>query len=135
VPADPSRPLRYLSLAEVLDLHGRVVAQSGGAAGLRDLPALESAVAQPRAALGGEDFHPDLPAKAAALGHAVIANHPFLDGNRRAGHAAMAVFLVLNGLELVAGVEEAERVILDVAAGQFSRQALAEWLRAHLRPF
>jgi death-on-curing protein len=134
VPAEPARPLRYLSLAEVLDLRGQVVALTGGARGLRDLRALESAVAEPRAALGGEDPYPDLAAKAAALGHAVIANRPFLDGNNRVGHAAMEVFLLLNGSELAAEVGEAERVILDVAAGRRSREWLADWIRAHLRP-
>jgi death-on-curing protein len=134
VPTEPSRPLRYLSLAEVLDIHGRVVAQAGGTQGVRDLGALESAVAQPRASFGGEDLYRDVAAKAAALGHALIANHPFLDGNKRAGHAAMEVFLVLNGFELAPDVDEAERVILDVAAGRFSRERLAEWVRAHLRP-
>ena len=134
MPAEPPRPLRYLSFAEVLDLHGRVVVQAGGAAGVRDLGSLESAVARPRATFGGDDLYPDLAAKAAALGHALMANHPFRDGNKRVGHAAMEVFLVLTGFELAAEVDEAERVILDVASGRRSGEALADWVRAHLRP-
>jgi death-on-curing protein len=59
--------MRYLSIAEVLDLHERLIADSGGAAGIRDLGALESAVSQPHAAFGGRDLYPDLVAKAAAL--------------------------------------------------------------------
>lgn len=74
---------RYLSLAEVVDLHQRVVVQGGGASGLRDLSVLESAVAQPRAAYDGQALYPDLCAKAAALGHALVANHPFVGGNTR----------------------------------------------------
>lgn len=126
--------LRYLSLAEILDLHGRVIAQSGGMHGLRDLGLLESAAAQPRATFGGKELYPDLAAKAAALGHALISNHPFVDGNKRVGHAAMEVFLLLNGAELVADVDDAERVILDVAGGNRSRDQLAEWIRKRLRP-
>lgn len=126
--------LRYLSLAEILDLHGRVIAQSGGMHGLRDLGLLESAAAQPRATFGGTELYPDLAAKAAALGHALISNHPFVDGNKRVGHAAMEVFLLLNGAELVADVDDAERVILDVAGGNRSRDQLAEWIRKRLRP-
>ena len=56
--------MRYLSLAEVLDLHGRVISQTGGASGLRDLGALESAVAQPRMTFGGDDLYPSLDEKA-----------------------------------------------------------------------
>ena len=102
--------MRYLTLGEVLELHGRVVAESGGATAIRDLGALESAVAQSRTTFGGEDLYPDLAAKAAALGFSLIQNHPFVDGNKRTGHAALETFLVLNGAELDAPVAEAERV-------------------------
>ena len=78
--------MRYLTLGEVLELHRRVVAQSGGATALRDLGALESAVAQPRMTFGAEDLYPDVPTRAAALGLSLIRNHPFVDGNKRIGH-------------------------------------------------
>jgi death-on-curing protein len=80
----------------------------------------------------GRDLHPTLADKAAALGFSIIANHPFLDGNKRAGHAAMETFLVLNGSEISASVEESERVILDVAAGRLDRQGLATWLQSRI---
>ena len=84
--------MRYLSLQEVISLHSLLIAQSGGSSGLRDRGALESAVAQPEASFGGEQLYPDLASKAAALGHSLIQNHPFVDGNKRVGHAAMEVF-------------------------------------------
>ena len=96
--------MRYFTLNEVLVLHGQVMAQSGGAAGVLNLPALESALAQPRMTFGGDDLYPTLVEKAAALGFSVIKNHPFIDGNKRTGHAAMEVFLVLNGFEIQASV-------------------------------
>jgi len=80
--------VRYLSLGEVLELHRRIIEATGGSPGLRDLAALESVVAQPRMTFGGADLHPDLASKAAALGFALIKNHPFVDGNKRVGHAA-----------------------------------------------
>jgi death-on-curing protein len=58
--------------------------------------------------------------KASALGFALIKNHPFLDGNKRIGHAAMEVFLVLNGFEISAPVEEQEQIILQVASSAIS---------------
>lgn len=75
--------MRYLSLQEVISLHCLLIAQSGGSSGLRDRGALESAVAQPEAGFGGEELYPDLASKAAALGHSLIQNHPFVDGNKR----------------------------------------------------
>jgi death-on-curing protein len=96
--------VRYLTLNEVLALHGQVMAQSAGAVGILNLPLLESALAQPRMTFGGDDLYPTLVEKAAALGYSLIKNHPFVDGNKRTGHAAMEVFLVLNGLEIQAAV-------------------------------
>ena len=124
--------MRYLTLSEVLEVHRQVMAQSGGAEGLMHLPALESALAQPQMTFGGADLYPTLVDKAAALGYALIKNHPFLDGNKRTGHAAMEVFLVLNGYEIRAAVDEQEHVILQVAASEIDREEFTAWLRTHI---
>jgi death on curing protein len=125
--------VRYLSLAEVLELHRRITASSGGAASLRDLGALESAVAQPRGSFAGEDLYPDLAAKATALAFSLINNHPFVDGNKRVGHAALETLLILNGHELDATVDASEQIILAVAASRATREDLLAWVRAHLK--
>ena len=125
--------MRYLTLAEVAILHERLLAETGGAGGVRDLGALESAVAQPRMTFDGQDLYPDLVAKATALAFSLIQNHPFIDGNKRIGHAAAATFLLLNGLALDAPVDDAERTILGVASGGVSRQAFDSWLRQRTR--
>ena len=70
--------------------------------------------------------------KAAALGFSLIRNHPFVDGNKRTGHAAMEVFLVLNGYEIDASVDEQEQTILQLAAGELAREVFSEWLRTHV---
>lgn len=126
--------MRYLSLAEVLALHARVVAATGGAVGLRDLGALESAVAQPRATFGGVDLYPTLAEKAAALCFSLVGNHPFVDGNKRIGHAALETMLVLNGYELMADVDDAERLMLALAAGTLAREPFVHWVQAHVVP-
>lgn len=126
--------MRYLALSEVVELHRRLLEATGGAAGIRDLGALESALAQPKMALAGGDLYPTLAEKAAALCFSLVGNHPFVDGNKRVGHAAMETFLVLNGAELDAGLDEQERVMLDLAAGRIDRDQLADWLRLHLKP-
>jgi death-on-curing protein len=124
--------IRHLTLGEVFELYRRVMDQAGGGAGLRDLGALEAALAQPRMTFGGEDLYPTLVDKAAALGFSLILNHPFLDGNKRIGHAVMEVFLILNGYEISATVDEQEQVILALAAGRMSRELFAAWLNAHV---
>jgi len=124
--------MRYLSLQEVISLHSLLIAQSGGSSGLRDHGALESAVAQPEASFGGQDLYPDLASKASALGHSLIQNHAFVDGNKRIGHAAMEVFLLLNGHEIDASVDEQEKVIIDIASGKVSRIELSEWISTHI---
>ena len=126
--------MRYLSSGEVLALHQRILEQTGGAQGLRDLGALESAVAQPRMAFGGSELYPDLASKAAALAFSLIQNHPFLDANKRVGHAALETFLMLNGQELGSTVDEAEALILAVAKGAAGRAELEEWIRRVSRP-
>jgi death-on-curing protein len=70
--------------------------------------------------------------KAAALGHSLIQNHPFVDGNKRIGHAAMEVFLLLNGHEIEASVDDQEKIIIDVASGKVSRIELSEWINKHM---
>jgi death on curing protein len=121
--------IRYLSLAEVIELHRGILEQVEGSGGIRDLGALESAISQPRMTFGGDELYPTIVEKASALGFSIVMNHPFVDGNKRAGHAAMEIFLVLNRLEIKAAVDEQERVILALAAGEFDRDAFTNWLR------
>lgn len=123
--------MRYLSIYEVLEIHERVLASSGGGAGIRDLGGLESAVNQPYASFGGADLYPDLPAKAAAMYFSLVMNHPFVDGNKRTGHAAMETFLLLNGLEICAGIDEQEKVMVNLATGQIGRKDFISWLGTH----
>jgi len=124
--------MRYLTLNEVVELHRRLIHQFGGSSGMRDMGALESAIAQPRMTFGGEDLYPTVIEKAVALGFSIVNNHPFVDGNKRAGHAAMEVFLVLNGYEISASADEQESIVLKVASGKLGRDEFTDWLRLHL---
>ena len=124
---------RFLTVDEVVALHRLVVDQSGGARGIRDPAGLASAVAQPRMTFDGRDLYPTLVEKAAAIGFSLVRNHPFVDGNKRIGHAAMETFLLLNALELVATVDEQEKVVLGLAEGSLKRDAFTEWVRSHIR--
>jgi death on curing protein len=126
--------IRYLTLVEVIELHSGILAQVAGSGGIRDLGALESAISQPRMTFGGAELYPTIIEKASALGFSIVMNHPFVDGNKRAGHAAMETFMVLNRLEIKAVVDEQERVILALAAGELDRDAFTNWLRQSVEP-
>ena len=123
--------MRYLSLSETLELHYRLLVSSGGAPGVRDLAALESAIALPHATFEGQNLYPGLITKAAALCFSLVMNHPFVDGNKRVGHAALETFLILNGYEINADVDEQEHTILRLAAGQLTRDDFTKWLKEH----
>lgn len=124
--------MRYLTLNEVLRLHQQVIQQSGGSGGVRNLGALESAVAQPRMTFNGQELYPTLIEKAVSLGFTLIQNHPFIDGNKRIGHAAMETFLVLNHFEIRDSVGNQEKITLDVASGLMPRQKFIDWLVTHV---
>lgn len=124
--------MRYLVLGEVFALYKQIMTQSGGALGIRDLNALESAIMQPRATFGSQDLYPTIVEKATALSFSLIQNHPFLDGNKRTSHAAMETFLVLNGFEINASVNEQEQIVVQIASSKMSRQQFTDWLRDHL---
>ena len=123
----------YLSVDQVLALHQALVGQFGGASGVRDRGSLESAVARPATTFGGEDLYGDLAAKAAALMHSLVLNHPFVDGNKRIGVAAAEFFLERNVSTLDASDEELEQLTLAVAEGRVAVEALAIWFRQRLR--
>jgi death-on-curing protein len=124
--------MHYLTVNEVLEIYRRVMEQSGGKMGIREMGALESAVAQPRMTFDGADLYPTIVEKACALGFSLIQNHPFIDGNKRTGHAAMEIFLILNGQQINASVDEQVTVILQIASSKMNRDAFTEWLRSHL---
>lgn len=123
--------MNYLTSVQVLFLHSRLIAETGGGSGIRDLGLLEAAVSRPQATFAGADLYPTLYAKAAALMHSLVSSHPFVDGNKRVGIAAAALFLQRNGRQLVASNQEVERFTLRVAQGQVAVNEIAAWLEAN----
>ena len=120
--------MRFLTLKEILILHNKLIETSGGSKGIRDINNLKSAIAQPFMTFDGKYLYESIIDKAIALGFSLIMNHPFIDGNKRIGHAAMEIFLFLNGYELNAKQAEQERIILDLASGKLNREKFAKWV-------
>lgn len=113
-------------------LHAEALAEHGGLTGLRDAAALGSALARPRH-IHQYEKGADIARLAAAYAFGLIQNHPFNDGNKRAGFIAAALFLNLNGLELHCEESDAIRTIFAVAAGTLKEKQLTEWIRANIQ--
>jgi death-on-curing protein len=120
----------WLELQAVQVLHDEQLAEHGGSPGVRDAGLLESALARPRNAWSyGEQ---DLVALAALYAAGIMRNHPFVDGNKRAGFLAAYAFLDVNGLEIVADEVEVVVQCLALAASEIDNAAFAAWLRENV---
>ena len=119
----------YLSVEQIDRLHASQIESYGGRPGLRERAALEAAVARPAMTFGGEDLYPDIPAKAAALMHSLVMNHPYVDGNKRVGAHAAVVFLEVNGFLPTFTPKELEEVTMATARSELDAESLAIWFR------
>jgi len=121
--------MQYISLNQVLYLHKKIINSTGGSLGIRDIKMLESSLSHPFMTFDGKDLYNSIIDKAGALGFSIIMNHPFIDGNKRVGHAVMELFLYLNGYEIKSDVDEQEKIIIKVASGNLKRQEFIKWLK------
>lgn len=120
----------HLSVDTVLKIHEESVRRFGGSPELRSRDLLESAVAAPQAAFGGESVFSDVIEIAAAYLFYLCSNHPFVDGNKRTALGACIVFLKLNGARPTPDSPDWEALTLDVAGGRIDRDATTKRLRA-----
>ncbi len=122
-----TREPEWLTKEDVIDAHARQLRVFGGAAGIRDEGGLESALGRPINKWRYEGA--ELPELAAACAFAIVRNHPFVDGNERAGFMAMVGFLLLNDVDFAPDPVEATAVILALAASEIDEAGLARWIR------
>ena len=121
----------YLYPKQILYLYQQIIEQTGGTAGLRDEKSLGSAVYRPQASFGGQDLYPDLFTKAVALGHFLVSNHPFVDGNKRVGFEAMHLMLRVNGYDLHSSIGSKFDFVMKIAKGELTPEQIAGWLIEH----
>lgn len=121
----------YLSAAQILFVHHRLIETTGGSHGLRDMGGLQAAVARPMATFDGQELYLDLFAKAAALLESLISNHPFVDGNKRTAIAAAGLMLRRNGRPLAATQEELFDFTMQMATGAAGLKDARDWLARH----
>ena len=120
-----------LSQERVLLLHQMLIAETGGAADVRDLGLLDSALESIYATFDGEDLYPTKEEKGARLGFSLISNHAFVDGNKRIGMYVMLTFLELNGIRMECSNQDVVDTGLAVADGSMKYDALLQWIREH----
>lgn len=120
-----------LTTKQVISIHSSLIEATGGTDGVRDMGMLESALEAPFQTFDGKDLYPALIQKAARLGHSLISNHPFVDGNKRIGIHTMLVFLAVNGIEIECTQKELIDVGLSLADGTMDAEKLLIWLSLH----
>jgi death-on-curing protein len=130
--AGKSKEPVWIETRDVLAIHDRLLALHGGASGLRDQGLLESALARPRQHYAYADS-PDILEMAALYTAGVVRNHPFIDGNKRAGFVIGVLFLELNGFEIRASEEDATQAVTSLAAGTLDEAGYSSWLRENAR--
>jgi death-on-curing protein len=122
--------LVWIDERDALALHSRLLALYGGAPGLRDPGLLASGLARPRQLHAYAD-KPDVIELAAAYTAGIIRNHPFVDGNKRAGFVVGVLFLEMNGYRLTASEQDATQAVLGLAGGTLDETTFLAWLRAN----
>ncbi len=122
----------YLELKHVMAMHHVLIEKYGGLSGVRDQGLLESALAQPRQCVFGEELFPDVPAKSAAYAFYLSENQPFIDGNKRIATAAALTFLRLNGFDLKLNEEQLYKLIMKLANKGFTRESFVAWFRKNV---
>lgn len=114
-----------------MDIQNYQIQHFGGDPGLRDRSLLESAIGNVQAMFGGQYLYPDIYTQATAYLYSIVKNHPFVDGNKRAGAMAAVVFLELNGYHFNAPPDVFANLVIDVAAGKTQKETIIEFFKKY----
>lgn len=124
----------FLTVEQVVEFHRQIIAETGGAHGIREMGLLMSAVEMPKASMFGELLHPTIYDQAAAYLYHIVCNHAFLDGNKRTGTVTALTFLEVNGVRLEYDEMNFEELILKVAQGYADKKEIASFFQKHHTP-
>ena len=124
---------RYLSAQQVLSLHQGLTGLLSGDPGIRDLRALDAAIARPAIVFDGEDLYPSPASKAAALLHAIVTTTPFVTASKGTAAVAAECFLAANGLALAATDQELAEMTTSVEKGELGIEAASIWVGQRIR--
>ena len=121
-----------LTTSEIVELHVKITAATGGSSGIRDIGLLESAVLGCYQTFGGDDLYPTVIEKAARMAYAICKNHPFIDGNKRAAVVSMLVILRMNDISLSYTQQELVSLGFGIAEGNICYEDIIAWIHAHM---
>lgn len=124
--------MNTLSLEQLLQIHALVVDTTGGSIGLRDLGRLEAAIATQTQNVFGVELYPTVTEKTAAIIRSIIADHPFVDGNKRTAMLTGLTLLEINNVRFTAQTGEIENFAVQIATDKFDVPAIANWLHNHI---
>lgn len=122
-----------LTLDQMLEIHTLVVEATGGSMGLRDLGRLEAAIATQTQNVFGQELYPRVLDKASAIMRAIVADHPFVDGNKRTAMLAGLTLIEVNGLVFSAKLGEIEDFAVRIAVEHLDIPEIVHWLERHAR--
>ncbi|HEU5188017.1 MAG TPA: type II toxin-antitoxin system death-on-curing family toxin [Candidatus Saccharimonadales bacterium] len=123
--------MKLLTLEQLLQIHVLVVDATGGSMGVRDIGRLESAIASQTQNVFGEELYPSVIHKAAAVMRGIIADHPFVDGNKRTALLAGLTLLEINGVVIAFRIGEIEDFAVRIATDKLDVPAIVLWLQGH----
>jgi death on curing protein len=115
----------------VEQIHKLLIDTFGGSHGIRDLSALESALARPFQTFDSKELYSTPIDKAASLIKSILNNHPFIDGNKRTGYVLARLFLLQNGVDIKANQQDKYEFVMNIASGKLRFEEIASWLEKH----
>ena len=119
--------------SEVETLHEILIKKFGGSSGIRDKESLQSALNRPFQTFNQKELHASVINKAAALMESILANHPFVDGNKRTGYLAMRLYLIKNGYDIVATLNDKYEFVMNIAVGISKFNVILDWLNRNTK--
>lgn len=122
-----------ISIKEVEQIHNLLIAEFGGAKGIRNLGALDAAINRPFASFDQQELYPNPIDKAAAIIESILINHPFVDGNKRTGYVLMRLLLLQSGQDIQAEQAEKYDFVISIATGQLPINGIKDWIESKLQ--
>jgi len=125
--------IKYLDISEVYEIHEKMLKVGGGRSGVRDFTLIHSATERPKASFAGKMLYQNIWFQAAALIQSLIKNHPFEDGNKRAGFFSTLRFLNINGWDIKADKDKNYKFVLQIDTNNLSLEQISLWLKKHAK--
>jgi death-on-curing protein len=121
-----------ITVKEAIKIQGILIDEFGGTHGVRDMGALESAINRPYATFNSVELYPNPVEKAIAIIESIIVNHPFIDGNKRAGYVLTRLFLLKQGYDINGNEEEKYFFVMGIASGELKTDLIRIWVQEHV---